>query len=452
MDSGGAVAELGGPDVGRVRSVRKEPDLGVGKVAARRDGVDHGQRRSLPGDPVRAQVIQPGGPVPFEPAGQGVLHQPGALVQPVAAVVDVLFRFGMGGEHVVAFEDHVAAAELQRVHPDPGGELVDAGLDGEDHLAQAVAAERPGGNRVGVDRVGVHLLVGALVHAQGFAAAVEHHADGMVAVGAGVGEHVQLQRRQPAVPAGAGLEVDGEGVPGGGGRELLRPGEFELHRPLQLQRRQGDDVLGEHFLLAAEAAAHPAGHHADLLLRQVKDPGQGAPDQERHLAGGADLEPAVVVNGGDGGVRFQRGVLHALGPVGLFVDEIGLGKPGGNTAEFRMQLRHDVPFGPADACGGRVLFAVDRRGARPHRFLGGEDGVQHLVVDLEGAHAGFRRRHGIGDDGGNLLPDEPDHVVQHAGIVRIVGVQLVLGGGEQLCRGVLVGEDGHHAGDFQGRG
>ena len=95
--------------------------------------------------------------------------------------------------------------------------------------------------------------------------------------------------------------------------------------------------------------------------------------------------------------------------------------------------------------------AVDRRRTRPHRFLGGEDGVQHLVVHLEGAHPGFRRRHGIGDDGGNLLPDEPDHVVQDAGIVRVVGVQLVLGRGEQLRRGVLVGENRHHAGDFQGR-
>ena len=159
---------------------------------------------------------EPGVPVAFPAAGQGVLHQPRALVQPVAAVEHVLCRVGAGGEHVVALADHVAAAELHRVHADPGGELVDGGLDREDHLAQPVAAEGAGGHGVGVHGVRVHFLVGAVVHGQGFAAAVEHHAHGMVAVGAGVGQHLQLQGRQLALVAGGGLEVDGERVPGGG--------------------------------------------------------------------------------------------------------------------------------------------------------------------------------------------------------------------------------------------
>ncbi len=42
-----------------------------------------------------------------------------------------------------------------------------------------------------------------------------------------------------------------------------------------LQRRQGHDVLGEHFLLAAEPAAHPAGDHADAVLGQIEDAGTG---------------------------------------------------------------------------------------------------------------------------------------------------------------------------------
>ncbi|MCY1240119.1 hypothetical protein D9M72_529520 [compost metagenome] len=149
-------------------------------------------------------------------------------------------------------------------------------------------------------------------------------------------------------------------------------------------------------------------------------------------------------------MRLQCGVLHPLGPVCLFVDEVGLGEPGCHAAEFRMQLCHDVLLGPADAGRDRVLFPVDRGGTGAHRVLGGEDGVEHLVLDCEGADAGFRRRHGFGDDGGHLLSDEPHDVVQDAGIVRIVGVKLVLGGREELGRGVLVGEDGHHARNLEG--
>ena len=55
---------------------------------------------------------------------------------------------------------------------------------------------------------------------------------------------------------------------------------------------------------------------------QPEHPAQGAPDQERNLAGGTDLEPAFGINGGDGRVGFKGHVLDALGPVGLFVDEV----------------------------------------------------------------------------------------------------------------------------------
>ena len=59
-------------------------------MAAGRDGVDHGQGRALPDHPVRAEAAEPGRAVAFPAAGQGVLHQLGALVQAVAAVADVL--------------------------------------------------------------------------------------------------------------------------------------------------------------------------------------------------------------------------------------------------------------------------------------------------------------------------------------------------------------------------
>ena len=238
-------------------------------------------------------------------------------------------------------------------------------------------------------------------------------------------------------------------MPGGGGGELFGPGEFQLHRAVELQRGQRHDVLGEHLLLAAEAAAHPAGDHPDLLFRQAEDPAQGPPDQERDLAGGADQQPPVTAEGGDGGMGFERRVLHPLGPVRVLVDEVRRGEPGRHIAELGMQFRHDVPLRPADAGRGCVLVPVEGGGAGEHGVLRGEDGVQHLVVDLQRPHAGLRRRHRTGDDGGDALAAEPHDVVKHAGVVRVVGVELVLRGRKQLRRGVLVGEDGRDAGNRQ---
>ena len=79
-----------------------------------------------------------------------------------------------------------------------------------------------------------------------------------------------------------------------------------------------------------------------------------------HLAGRADLEPAVVVDRGDGGVGLQRRVLHPLGAVGLLVDEVRRGEAAATSAQFGVQLGHDVLLRPADACRGGVLVAVDR--------------------------------------------------------------------------------------------
>ena len=145
----------------------------------------------------------------------------------------------------------------------------------------------------------------------------------------------------------------------------------------------------------------------------------------------------------------QGGVLHPLGAVGLLVDEVRGGEGRRDVAQFGVQLGHDVLLRPADAGRRGVLVAVDQRGAGAHGVLRGEDGVQHLVLHLQRPDAGFRRGHGVGDDGGDPLPDEPDHVVEHPGVVRVVGVELVLGRGKQLRGRVLVGEDRLDAGNPQ---
>ena len=86
----------------------------------------------------------------------------------------------------------------------------------------------------------------------------------------------------------------------------------------------------------------------------------------------------------------------------------------------------------------------DRR-AGSHRLLGVEDGRQHLVLDLDLAAPFLGGGLGLGHHGGHPLPDEAHHVVEHVGVVGIDAEVVVDGGGVELPRHVLPGEDRMHA-------
>ena len=170
-------------------------------------------------------------------------------------------------QHRIAWLDDVAAAKFVRADAELLGQFVDRGFHREQRLRQAVAAKGAGRHGVGVGDDGIDLLVRAIIDADRFAAGVKQHRAGMIAIGAGVGEHVELQRRELSVVVGAGLDGDAHRMPRRGRDELLLAGQFELDRPSGLERGQRQNVLDEHFLLAAEAAADAFAEHPDLVRR-----------------------------------------------------------------------------------------------------------------------------------------------------------------------------------------
>ena len=261
---GGAVAELGRADAdgvagGGFEDRVFEGDRGLRVVPARRGGRDHGGGHALAGLPVLAG--RHGGAVA---AGQGRLGQVEALVESVAAEDEVL-ALHVGDHERVVRADRVSPAQVERVDADGAGELVECGLDAEDHLAEAVAAEGARREVVRVDASGIHPLVGHPIEADRLGAAVEHHPGAVVAIGAGVGEQTQLQCGEAAGVVGAEGDVDAHGVTGRGEGELVGTAELVLHGAPGLQHRERDDVLGQNFLLAAEAAADPGREHAQPL-------------------------------------------------------------------------------------------------------------------------------------------------------------------------------------------
>ena len=138
----------------------------------------------------------------------------------------------------------------------------------------------------------------------------------------------------------------------------------KLDRPSGLERGQRQNVLDEHFLLAAETAADAFAEHPDLVRREIENIGQRAPRQERHLRAGADVEDAVRIDPGEAAMGFQGGVLDALGGEGAFIGHRGAGKRGCDIAEFAVAFSDDIALRVGDAVLGGLVGMDHRRAGR----------------------------------------------------------------------------------------
>ncbi|MGY4357638.1 hypothetical protein ACVW0J_004131 [Bradyrhizobium sp. i1.7.7] len=276
----------------------------------------------------------------------------------------------------------------------------------------------------------------------------EHHGAGMIAVGTGVGEHLELERGEPAVGIGAGLDVDPHRMPRRGRDELLLAGQLQLDRSSGLERRERQNVLDEHLLLAAKAAADAFAEHADLVQGKPKDVRQRAACQERHLRGGTDIEHAGSIEPGEAAMGLQRGVLHAMTVEGRLIGDGRRRECRRHVAVFAMGLRREVTLGIGDAVRGGAVRMNDRC-TRRHRLLRIDQRRQDFVIDLQPPARLLGGGLALGDDGGDLLADEADDVIEDAGILRIHPVLLMPRRRDQHRRRILMRQDRVHAGHAQ---
>ena len=130
------------------------------------------------------------------------------------------------------------------------------------------------------------------------------------------------------------------------------------------------------------------------------------------------LRTPVGIDPGEPAMGFERRVLDALGGEGALIGDGGLRQRGRDVAIFTMLFGDDVAPRIGDAVFRR-LVAVNDRCARCDRQRRIEHRRQDLVVDLEAAAALFGGGFGLRDDSGDLLPDEADDVVEHAGVVGV---------------------------------
>ena len=151
-------------------------------------------------------------------------------------------------------------------------------------------------------------------------------------------------------------------------------------RPV-LQRRQRHDVLDQHFLLAAEAAADALAEHAHLARDRDRRGAQARAWSGTDLRAGANVEPAVGVHPADGGMRLQMRMLDRCVVIGRLR----------RTASACAKPAATSPISPCTSAtilraGSRIArrgLVVHARRAGQHRLLGIEHRRQQLVVDAE---------------------------------------------------------------------
>src|ERR1700674_2540532 len=111
---------------------------------------------------------------------------------------------------------------------------------------------------------------------------MKQHRTGVIAIGPGVREHIELQRRQFSASVGTRPDGDAHRMPSRGRDELLFAGEFKFYGASGLERGKRQNILDKHFLLAAKAAADAFAKYPDLVRREIENIRQRASRQERH--------------------------------------------------------------------------------------------------------------------------------------------------------------------------
>src|SRR5436189_5719146 len=138
-------------------------------------------------------------------AGQRLFEKIHTLIEAVTSHLSI-GRPLPDAVHGVAGDDDVFALEFHVVHAEFAGDLGHGGLHGEDGLRRSVPAESPRGWDVGVNGVAETLHVRTAVDLERLAEGGSQGLAAMIAVGAGGGNHAELNRRERSEERRVGKE------------------------------------------------------------------------------------------------------------------------------------------------------------------------------------------------------------------------------------------------------
>ena len=274
---------------------------------------------------------------------------------------------------------------------------------------------------------------------------------GVLAVRARVGQRVQVDGRDGAVVHGAQLNGHLHLVARVTRGDSLLAGVAAVARTASLLGHERNEDLAAARLLGAKAAADARFNDLHLRLRNVERLRDHAAHVEGHLRGGGHRDAAERVGRREGTEGLHGRSLRGLASVGAGEDDVALGKRLVKVAIIAGTAAHQVASNVAALREhkGHVALGVDHDIVI--ECLGKvEQGLEHLIVDLDELERLVGSLLGLGSDDRHLLVLVAHKVLENQAVVG-TRLRIALTGDSKAALGhVLVGVDAHHAGNLQG--
>ena len=354
--------------------------------------------------------------------------------------------------HDLALAHNVLKAQVGGVHVQHVGELVDGALHGKLALGGTVAAIRAAAVGVGVDGVPAKAArLHMVVDGQALVARKADRRGGMLTIGAGVGQRVQVDGRDGAVVHGAQLNGHLHLVARVARGDGLLAGVAAVARTAGLLRHERHEDLAAARLLGAKAATDTRFDDLYLRLRNVERLRDHAAHVEGHLRRGGHRDTSKSVGRREGAEGLHGRGLRGLAGVGAGKDDVTLGERLIKIAKIAGTAAHQVASNVAALREhkGHVALGVDHD-VVIERLGKVEQGLEHLVIDLNELERLVGGLLGLGGDDRHLLVLIAHEVLEDQ---AVVGTRLriaLAGDGKAALGHVLVGVDAHDAGHLQG--
>ena len=332
------------------------------------------------------------------------------------------------------------------------GELVNGALHGKLALGGTVATIRAAAVGIGVDGVPAKAArLHMVVDGQALVARKADRRGGMLTIGAGVGQRMQVDGRDGAVVHGAQLNGHLHLVTRVARGDGLLAGVAAVARTAGLLGNERHEDLAAARLLGAKAATDARLNDLHLRLRNVERLRDHAAHVEGHLRRGGHRDASECVSRREGTEGLHGRSLRGLAGVGALKDDVALGEGLVQVAIIAGAAAHQVAWDVAALREhkGHVALGVDHDVVI--ECLGKvEQGLEHLVVDLDELERLVGSLLGLGGDDRHLLVLVTHEVLEDQ---AVVGTRLwiaLAGDGKAALGHILVGVNAHHAGHFQG--
>ena len=349
--------------------------------------------------------------------------------------------------HDLALVHHVLKAQVGGVHAQHVGELVDGTLHGKLALGGTVAAIRAAAVGVGVDGFPAKAArLHVVVDGQALVARKANRRGGVLAVRAGVGQRMQVDGRDGAVVHGT--QLDGHlhlmtRVARGDG---LLAGVAAIARTASLLGHERHEDLAAARLLGAKAAADARLNDLHLRLRNVERLRDHTAHVEGYLRRGGHRNAPKCVGRRKGAEGLHGRGLRGLAGVGALKDDVALGERLVKIAKIAGTAAHQVASNVATLREHKGHVALGVNHDVVIECLGKvEQGLEHLVVDLDELECLVGGLLGLGGDDRHLLVLVTYQVLEDQ---AVVGTRLriaLAGDGKAAFGHVLVGVDAHDA-------